>query len=352
MIANIRKLLQAKKCDSFISTNTISRRYLTNFTGSAGLVWIDQQHNILATDFRYTDQAEEQTSEWQLMKIKDTIANLLKQLVADNNVQRIAFESEYITVEQLHKWEQEFKVEFVPTKDWVFEMRIIKSKAEISKIKKAAEIADQALTTVMQMIEPGITELEVALELEFTMRKLGAEDISFDPIVGSGPRGALPHALPSEREFTHGDFIVIDMGCIYQGYCSDMTRTLLIGEPTDKHLEVYNLVLEAQLASLEAVKAGVRGVDVDKVARDIITEGGYGENFGHGLGHGVGLEIHEEPRLSPLSEKTLEPNMIVTVEPGIYLPGWGGVRIEDLVVVTDSGCDILSQTSKDLYIIA
>lgn len=351
MIANIRQLLREHECDSFISTNKLSRRYLTSFTGSAGLVWIDQQHHILATDFRYTEQAEEQSSDWELIKIKDTITNLLKELVADNQVKRIAFESEHITVEQLLVWERELEVEFVSTKDWVFGMRVVKTEAEIDRIRKAAAISDQTLAAVIPKIKPGVTEAEIALELEFVMRKLGAEAVAFDPIVGSGPRGALPHALPGSRQFTHGDFIVIDMGCVYQGYCSDMTRTLLVGEPTDKHLEIYNLVLEAQLASLEAVKAGAAGVDVDLVAREIIAEGGYGDNFGHGLGHGVGLEIHEEPRLSPLSKGILAPNMIVTVEPGIYIPGWGGVRIEDLVVVTESGCEILSKTSKDLYII-
>jgi Xaa-Pro aminopeptidase len=183
------------------------------------------------------------------------------------------------------------------------------------------------------------------------MRKLGAEAAAFDPIVGSGPRGALPHAIPGERRVQVGDFIVIDMGCVYQGYCSDLTRTLVVGKPDAKQLEIYNTVLKAQLAALEALRPGLTGKEVDTIAREIIKEAGYDRNFGHSLGHGVGLEIHEEPRLSQYNEEPLAPGVVVTVEPGIYLPGWGGVRIEDLVVVTDEGCDILTNMTKELIVI-
>lgn len=351
MLEQIRSHLKKTNCDVFITTNKIHRRYLTNFTGSAGLVWIGADTNILVVDFRYVEQAGEQSPNWELVKQEPTLTETINSLIDKFQVKRIAFESEYITVDQLNQWQQSFGVEFVPTKNWIAKLRMVKRDDEIEKIAKAVEIADQALQTIIPTIKPGVKEVELALELEYTMRRLGAEAVAFDPIVGSGPRGALPHAVPGEREITYGDFIVIDMGCVYQGYCSDMTRTLVVGQPTDKHLEIYNLVLKAQLAALEAIKPGLTGKQVDSVARDIITEAGYGPNFGHSLGHAVGLEIHEEPRLSQLGEAVLEPGMVVTVEPGVYLPGWGGVRIEDLVVVTETGCRILTQTTKELVII-
>lgn len=351
-INKIRQRMQEVNCDVFISMNRNSRRYLTKFTGSAGLVWIGDETNILVTDFRYTEQAKEQCPDWQVVQQQsNTLLDSIQNLIDKYKVKRIAFESEYITVHQLNQWQKKLSVEFVVTKDWVLDMRMVKDNDEIKCIAQAARLTDQALADVIPMIKPGITEIEIALELEYTMRRLGAEAIAFDPIVGSGPRGALPHALPSAREIRKGDFIVIDMGCVYQGYCSDMTRTLLVGNPTEKHLEIYNLVLKAQLSALEAVRPGIAGKQVDLTARKVISDAGYGDNFGHALGHGVGLEIHEEPRLSPHGAHELVPGMIVTVEPGIYLTGWGGVRIEDLVVVTNQGCDILSQTSKDLLVI-
>lgn len=351
MLDQVRNKLRQNNCDVFVSMNGINRRYLTNFTGSSGLVWIGEQSQILITDFRYVEQVKEQSPDWQLIMHKNSILEVLKQLVAEHNVKRIAFESEYITVDLLNKWEADLSVEFVPTKNWVLDMRMTKSNKELELIARAAELTDLALADVMLKIKPGIKEIELALELEYTMRKMGAEDVSFKPIIGSGPRGALPHARAGQRQLTKGDFVVIDMGCIYKGYCSDMTRTFLLGQPTNKQLEIYNLVLKAQQTALEAIKPGMSGKQIDKIARDIITDAGYGDYFGHGLGHGVGLEVHEEPRLSLVSEHQLAPGMVVTVEPGVYLPDWGGVRIEDLVAVTDTGYEVFSHTSKELYII-
>lgn len=351
MLEQIRQKLQENNCDVFITNNRVNRRYLTKFTGSAGLVWISATDNILITDFRYTEQAQQQSPDWQIIQQEPTLIETMQRLVDQHQVKRIAYESDHVTVDQLTQWQEKLPVEFVPTKNWVLQLRMIKTEDEIAKIAKAASIADQALAELLPRIKPGMKEKELAFELEFTMRRLGAEGVSFDPIVGSGPQGALPHAVPGDREFQYGDFIVLDFGCVYEGYCSDMTRTLLMGQPTEKHLEIYNLVLEAQLKALAAVKPGVTGKQVDQIARDIIAGAGYGECFGHGLGHGVGLEIHEDPRLSQFGEDILVPGMIVTVEPGVYLPGWGGVRIEDLVVVTENGCRILTATPKDLYII-
>lgn len=352
MLSRLRTRLAEIECDVFISDNSISRRYLTHFTGTAGLVFVNSRHNILVTDFRYTQQANEQSSDWEIIEAQDTILDSLEHLFEVHKIKKVAFEGEFITVNRLNEWHLRFPdIEFIPTKDLVLEMRMIKSEYELKQIAKACKIADQAFTQIVSGIRPGMKEIEIALELEYAMRKLGADGNSFDPIVGSGPRGAMPHAMPGDRRLSVGDFVVMDFGCMYQGYCSDMTRTILIGEPTAKHREIYDLVLRAQIAGLNAVKAGVVGKDVDAVARDIITAAGYGDHFGHSLGHGVGLEIHEEPRLSKGGMHTLAPGMVVSVEPGVYLPGWGGVRIEDLVVVTKNGCEILSSTNKELIVI-
>jgi len=351
-LEQIRSRLAEISCDAFISTYRTHRRYLTKFTGSAGLVWIGHDSKTLVVDFRYAEQAEEQSPDWEIILQKTTAEDTLAELIGRHKARRIAFESEYVTVDQLAKWQEKFEgVEFVPTKNWVAELRKVKTADEIEKIAAAAQITVQALNALIPSIKPGIAEIELALEFEYTMRKLGAEAAAFDPIVGSGPRGALPHAIPWERRVQVGDFIVIDMGCVYQGYCSDLTRTLVVGKPDAKQLEIYNTVLKAQLAALEALRPGLTGKEVDTIAREIIKEAGYDRNFGHSLGHGVGLEIHEEPRLSQYNEEPLAPGVVVTVEPGIYLPGWGGVRIEDLVVVTDEGCDILTNMTKELIVI-
>ncbi|MDI9419820.1 MAG: aminopeptidase P family protein [Bacillota bacterium] len=352
MLNQIRSRLAEINCDVFISMHQTHRRYLTKFTGSAGLVWISHDANILITDFRYTEQAGEQSPDWEIILQQSTLEEAMAQLIEERRVRRVAFESEYITVNQLAEWQEKFEaVEFVPTKGLVAQLRRVKTSDEIEKIAAAAKIAVEALTALVPRIKPGMAEAELALELEYMMRRLGAEAAAFDPIVGSGPRGALPHAIPSDRKIQAGDFIVIDMGCVYQGYCSDLTRTFVVGRPEPKQLEIYNIVLEAQTAALNVLKPGLTGREVDSAARDVIRRAGYDRNFGHSLGHGVGLEIHEDPRLSQFNEEPLAPRMVVTVEPGIYLPGWGGVRIEDLVVVTESGCDILTELTKELTII-
>jgi Xaa-Pro aminopeptidase len=328
----------------------MNRRYLTGFTGSAGLVWISSTRQVILTDFRYLEQVKTECPGWELIRIESYIESL-KTLIEEDKVQRIAFEKDYVTVKQLEDWQEKLPAEFVGISGWVEELRMIKSEEEVANIRKAAAIADEAFAQLLPSIRSGVTEGEIALELEFLMRKAGASGMSFDPIIASGPRSALPHARPGQRIFSVGDFVVFDFGCIVNGYCSDMTRTLVIGEPEEKHLLIYDLVLEAQLKSLEAVGPGRTGAEVDAIARDIISEAGYGEYFGHGLGHSLGLEVHENPRLSKNDQTVLKPGMIVTVEPGVYLPGFGGVRIEDLVLVTENGKEVLSSTFKELYVV-
>ncbi len=349
-ITRIRERLQAEGADVFLVSSAVNRRYLTGFTGSAGLVWISGTRQALLTDFRYVEQVKAECPDWELIQIENYNESL-KKLIEDDGVKKIAFEKDYVTVKQIEEWREKLSPQFLGVSGWAEELRMIKSEAEIENIKRAAKIADDAFAELLPKIRSGVTELDIALELEFLMRKRGASAMSFDPIVASGPRSALPHARPTDRVFSVGDFVVFDFGCVVNGYCSDMTRTIVIGEPEEQHLLIYDLVLKAQLTSLEAVGPGKTGAEIDAIARDIIGEMGYGEYFGHGLGHSLGLEVHESPRLSKTDQTVLQPGMLVTVEPGVYLPGFGGVRIEDLVLVTEGGHEVLSSTFKELYVV-
>lgn len=349
-VKRIRERLLAKGAEVFLCTNPVNRRYLTGFTGSAGIAWISADRQIIMTDFRYIEQVKVESPDWELVRIENPI-DTLKTLIDENDISKIAFEADHITVRHLDQWKEKLSVEFLGITDWVQELRIVKTPREIEFIRKAAKIGDQAFAELLPKIRSGVSEKELALELEFLMRRAGASGMSFSPIVASGPQSALPHARPSERVLMHGDFVVFDFGCIVDGYCSDMTRTVVIGEPEEQHLLVYDLVLKAQIESLTSVAPGMKGSEIDAIARDIISDAGYGEYFGHGLGHGVGLEIHENPRLSRTDDTPLEAGMIVTVEPGVYLPGFGGVRIEDLVAVTEDGHEVLTSTFKELYIV-
>jgi len=242
-------------------------------------------------------------------------------------------------------------IELVPVSESVEKLRLIKSNEEIKILEEAAKIADHAFDHILTYIKPGLTEIAVMNELEFFMRKQGATSSSFDIIVASGLRSALPHGVASEKVIETGDFVTLDFGAYYKGYCSDITRTIAVGEPSDKLKEIYNIVLEAQLRGVNGIKAGLTGREADALTRDYITEKGYGEYFGHSTGHGIGLEIHEAPGLAFRSDTVLEPGMAVTVEPGIYIPGIGGVRIEDDIIVTSEGNEVITKSPKELIIL-
>lgn len=333
--------------DGIIVTKPENRQYFSGFTGSAGLLLISRHSQKLLTDFRYIEQAKQQAPLYQVVRHGAALVDTLAENCQDMGILRVGFESDFVTWELYQKLVEGLTtIELKPVK--LDALRMVKDQSELELITKAVEIADFAFNQALKIIKPGITELEIALELEYQMRRLGAEKPAFDTIVASGARGALPHGQASNKAIEAGDFITMDFGAVYQGYHSDMTRTVVAGAATDKQREIYNIVLSAQLAGVNAVKAGKTGKEIDAVSRQIIADAGYSEHFGHGLGHGVGLFIHEEPRLSPLGEVVLAEGMVVSVEPGIYLPDWGGVRIEDLVVVSATGCTILTASSKDL----
>ncbi|WP_408954663.1 M24 family metallopeptidase [Natroniella sp. ANB-PHB2] len=351
-IEKLRVKLKKEKIDALLVNDPANRRYLSGFTGTAGSLLITQQDAMLVTDFRYTEQAEVEAADYEIIEFNDSKLEMLSQLINEQQIEILGFEAEHETYDQYLKYQDKLDLELKATKGLVKEIRKVKDQTEVTKIKEAVQITEEAFFEIQQSLQPGVIERDIAAELEFLLRKKGASGKSFDFIVASGKRSALPHGVASEKEIEVGDLVTIDFGCLYKGYCSDMTRTVVVGDgPTKKQKEVYYTVLEAQQESLKGIKAGVKASDVDQVARDIITKASYGDYFGHGLGHSVGLEIHEGPRLSPKDDTVLEPGMVLTVEPGIYLPDWGGVRIEDIVVVTEDGCQVLNKFNKELIVV-
>ncbi len=338
--------------DAILISSPENRRYMSGFTGSAGWLLISRDDATLATDFRYVEQAGKQSPDFRIHRTAPGLG-WFPEWTAEHNVKRIGFESDDVTI-SLHnafrkaadESETTNHPELIPTSGIVEQLRVYKDADELALLAKAIEIADEAIDEVAPRIEPGITEEGVAWELEKAMRERGAEMISFDTIVGAGANGALPHHRADDTVIKPNDAIVIDMGAKYDGYCSDLTRTIFVGEPDAKFRRIYDIVLQAQLAAEERVRAGMTGEEADAIARDIITEAGHGDDFGHSLGHGVGLAVHEFPRLGPRAEETLEDGMVFTIEPGIYLPGWGGVRIEDIVVMENGRARVISKAKK------
>lgn len=328
-----------------------NRRYLTGFTGSSGYVLVTPQARFLFTDFRYTEQAEMEAPEFQIVLHERDVFQHIVRVMETLGVRRVGFESQKVSVDQFSGLTSRAgNMTWVPTKNLVETLRIIKTPDEISLIQQAAAIADQALSAIHSLIEAGRKEIELALELEFNMRRLGAQRLAFDTIVASGPRGSLPHGHPTDREIQDGDLVTIDFGAYFQGYNSDETVTFAVGTGPERarQKEIYDIVLQAQNAGIAAIKPGVLASHVDNASRSIIKTQGYGEYFGHSTGHGVGLEVHEQPWIAPNPpyDFVLEPGMVITVEPGIYLPNFGGVRLEDTLVVTVDGSRRLTGASK------
>ncbi|MBN1400680.1 MAG: aminopeptidase P family protein, partial [Anaerolineae bacterium] len=332
-------------------TQPENRRYLSGFTGSAGTLIVSENRALLATDFRYYQQVGAQAPEYELVQVPETAHVTLAETIDALGYVHVGFESQHLTVETFEQWQKAMpQVEWVPTKGLVEELRLIKDAQEMALIREAVRLADEAMIHIMDWIRPGVTEREVAWELEVHMRTHGAEALSFTTIVASGENGDMPHAVTTDRAIALGDSITIDMGAMCGGYCSDLTRSFCLGHAEPRYERVWRTVLEAQRAAEAAIQAEMPGAEADAVARRIIDATEYVGMFGHGLGHGVGLAIHEGPRASRTSQDALPAGCIVTVEPGIYVPGWGGVRIEDMVLVHQRGCEILSQAPKEMVI--
>lgn len=319
--------------------------YYTGFTSEDALVFITHQRQVLVTDSRYTVQAKLEAPHFEIRDISEGVAKIASLL----DCEALGFEENVVTVSQLASF-QKFGKKMVPMNDIISGPRRIKDDREIKKIAAAEALGDKAFADFLANFRHGMTEREVALELEFHMRKNGASGTSFDTIVASGKRSSMPHGVATDKVIGIGDFVTIDFGCRLDGYCSDMTRTLVVGKCTDRQREIYETVLKAQNAAIDAIKPGMKCAEIDAVARNIIAEAGFGDNFGHSLGHSVGIEIHEKPNFAPKSQDIVEIGNVITVEPGIYIEGFGGVRIEDLIAVAENNIN-LTKTSKELMIL-
>lgn len=350
-LQRLRHKLAEKEIDGILVSQPENRYYLSGFNGSAGYLLITPRDTILATDFRYIEQSKRQAPDYKIFQVASDFADWFPKLVAELDLKTLGFEAENIVFATYHHMtdalnKAQSRLRLVATDTLVESLRAVKEPEEIELIAKAVEITDRAFEYIQDIIHSGMKESELAWQIERFLREQGSQAVPFDLIVASGENGALPHARPSERTINTGEPVVIDIGARVEGYSSDMTRTMWIGS-TDKTLaKVYDTVLGAQLTALAILKEGMTGGEVDSLARTAIDQAGYGSNFGHGLGHGVGLATHELPTLNPRSQDQLVDNTVFTVEPGIYLPGWGGVRIEDMVVIEGGKPRVMSKAKK------
>jgi len=349
-IERLRQELEKLGLDAFLVQQPENRRYLTGFTGSAGTVIVTAEAALLLVDFRYTEQAGKQAPGFEVVQIKDALEKELPPFLERLGGKRWGFESAFVTVAQYEKLRPTFEAAGIAlegVENLVERLRAVKDEEELALLRQAIRLTDEAFAHFLEWVRPGVSESEAAWEIEKYIREHGGEGLAFPTIVGSGPNGAMPHHQAGERLLQPGEPIVVDMGAVCGGYHADMTRTIVLGEPDDQFWSIYNLVKEAQERAEAGIRAGMPCAEADRLAREVIEAAGYGERFGHGLGHGVGLGTHEPLRLSALSTDTLPAGATVTVEPGIYLPGWGGVRIEDVVWVQENGVEVLTRSTKE-----
>ncbi|HYM15179.1 MAG TPA: Xaa-Pro peptidase family protein [Dehalococcoidia bacterium] len=352
-IARLRHALARHELDGALISNAPNRRYLSGFTGSAGYLLITPDDAVIATDFRYYEQSASQAPAFRLHRVAGAFDAWAGALFAGLAGKKIAFEAGDMTVATHRQFKKLLaalpepgRPALVPTPNLVESLRLFKEPEEIVALQKAVDLGDAAFTHVAERVEPGWTEKRVAWEIEKYIREHGGDGLSFDTIVAGGPWGAMPHAYPRERKLEPGEGVVIDMGCDVAGYMSDLTRTIVLGKPDDQFRKIYDIVLTAQLTAEEMVKPGMTGEECHMIAHNVIDAAGYGETFGHGLGHGIGLQVHEAPRVARTSTDELKDTMVFTIEPGIYITGWGGVRIEDMVVLEAGKPRVMSRAPK------
>lgn len=349
----LRAVLEGRGVDALLVIGGENRRYLSGFTGSAGWLLVTAAKCFLFTDFRYLEQSAQEAPGVEIVdngRERDMPGRLAERVAAEG-VKRLGFESHVLTHRQFGVLSAALPEALHALDDTVEGLRQVKDAGEVAAMRRAAEIGDQAWRHLRGVLKAGASEREVAIELEFFMRKNGAEAASFEPIIASGPRGALPHADPTSRRLVPGDLVVCDFGCRVDGYNSDMTRTVVIGEPTEEQSRMYEAVRRAQAAALALIRPGATCGAVDAAARESLAAEGLAERFGHGLGHGVGLAVHEGPSLKAGEASALEPGMVSTVEPGVYVPGWGGIRLEDMALVTETGYELLTSSPRELLVI-
>ncbi len=350
-LKRLRSALTEKELDAILISTPENRQYLSGFVGTAGWLFISHERAILATDFRYTEQATHQAPDFEVLQVAGW--KWLVEQLEKIGPAKVGFESQHVTmaayrriVSAIKDMADDKRPTFVATSNLIENIRAVKDAHELTLLQNVIDISDKAMETITPNLQAGQTEREIAWLLEKAMREFGADSLSFDTIVAGGPNGAMPHHRAGDRPVQEGEPIVIDMGAKLDGYCSDITRTVCIGQPDDQFRKIYNLVLGAQLAAISTLKPSLNGEEADNLARNVLDDAGYKKNFGHSLGHGIGLAVHEFPRVGPTSPDILEESMVFSVEPGIYLSGWGGVRIEDLVVLEESGARPLSKARK------
>ena len=341
--------------DAMLLTGEANRFYASGFhsAGTDGVALVTKEKAYYFTDSRYTEAAERGVRDAEIQEVGRGrwYPVLLEEAVKRHNIVRMGYEDAYMTVRDYESYRKALSCELVPAAEFLWRLRMVKDPEELEAMEGAQRIAEAALEQILGEIRPGVTEKEIAARLQYRMLHLGASDMSFDPIVVSGANGSLPHGVPSEKTIQDGEFVTMDFGCVYHGYCSDMTRTVAVGHVTEEMRRVYDMVLTAQKAGIAAARAGVTGREVDGAARRVIEEAGYGPYFGHSFGHGVGVEIHEAPKAAPSGEPGLAPGAVISAEPGIYLPGKLGVRIEDVIILTEDGCRNLTRAPKELLVV-
>jgi len=351
-IALLHTTLAERELDALIVSSLPNIRYLTHFSGSHALVLVKARDTVFLTDTRYALQSRQ-----EVKRCKRIISRLdLPETLAARNLlagcKRVGFESHHVTYAQYRKLKRLFPaVAFSPTSDMVEDIALVKEKTEIDAIQRVVDISDRVFHAILEVLRPGVRELELAAEISYLHKRFGAESDAFETIIASGERGALPHARASSKRISNGELITLDFGCSLAGYHSDITRTVALGKVSRQARDMYNVVLGAQREAICRAVPGMWARDLDAVARERIKKGGYGKYFTHSLGHGLGLHVHERPRISSLSKERLRAGSVITIEPGVYIPGFGGVRIEDDVVVTDTGCRVLNTAPKDLMIL-
>jgi Xaa-Pro aminopeptidase len=345
----LRITLSEKNIPAILISQPENRYYLSGFSGSAGYLLITADKQLLTTDFRYVEQVKQQSPDYRFFEIKGDMSKWLPEFVAGLGLKELAFEAEDVTFDRYTRFKDILSplgIELIPCSGLVEAIRAVKEPGELTLIEQAVGVSDAAVEHAVRFAKPGMTELKLAWEIEKYMREHGSEAVPFEVIVASGPEAALPHHRPSERVMNAGEPVVIDIGAKCHGYASDLTRTICIGKENAEFRRIYDIVLKAQLAAEDGIRSGMAGSEADAIARKVIEQGGYADKFGHGLGHGLGLVVHEMPRVGMSSKDVLTDGMVFTVEPGIYIPGWGGVRIEDTVVLENGKIRVLSSARK------
>ena len=348
----IAQQLSAHGLDAMLVTSAPGEFYAAGFHGE-GMAVVTPAQTWYYTDSRYIEAAGQLVKDAQVGMIRtgQTYRQLAQDIVAAQGIRRLGFEDNYMSVAEYSQWKEEVRAELVPASEILDLLRMVKDEEELAAMKEAQRVTDEAFSEILNDIKPGVAECEIAAKLTYLMARKGAERNSFDPIVACGANGSKPHAIPSQALIQKGQFVTMDFGCVVGGYCSDMTRTVAVGQPTDEMKFVYDTVLKAQLAGIAAAHGGVTGAEIHNIGAKIIADAGYGDYFGHGFGHSLGIEIHENPRFTPLWDKVIPAGACLSAEPGIYLPGKFGVRIEDVIMLTDDGCIDITRSPKELIIL-